>query len=317
MARGTRPATQPIRSIRGSSRTSTSTSRSRCFADFTIDTTRQQLLLGQKQLEISDLQLQQQLTQTARAVRYAYYDLVGAIGQLEVAQQSLELAKESLKNNERRVEVGTMPPIDIVEAQAEVSRNEEAVIVTEAQVKTLEDALRTLIMNPSQPDFWTTRIVPSEQPVLTPTTVDVEAAIRNALDKRTDLAQARSRWIRPTSRMKFTRNQKLPSVNAIVNYGLAGVAGIRTLYDTSGGYPVAIGQPRSATSARRCATSSATSSRPGASSSRCAIRSARVSRMQGSRRRGCSASRRSRRSARSNCRSRRRSAMRGARSTRA
>ena len=210
--------------------------------DFSIDTTRQQLLLGQKQLEIADLQLQQQLTQTSRAVRYAYYDLVGAIGQLKVAQQSLALAQESLKNNERRVEVGTIPPIDIVEAQAEVSRNEEAVIVTEAQVKALEDALRTLIMNPSQPDFWTTRVVPSEQPVLTPQTVDVEAAIRNALDERTDLAQARRQMDQTDITMKYIRNQKLPTVNAILNYGLAGVGGTRTIYDTSGGFPVATGE---------------------------------------------------------------------------
>jgi outer membrane protein len=209
--------------------------------DFSIDTTRQQLLLGQKQLEISNLQLQQQLTQTSRVVRYAYYDLVGAIGQLKVAEQSLGLANESLKNNKRRVEVGTIPEIDIVEAQAEVSRNEEAVIVNEAQVKALEDALRTLIMNPSQPDFWTTHVVPSEQPVLTPQTVDVEAAIRNALDKRTDLAQARRQMDQTDITMKYIRNQKLPTVNAVLNYGLAGVAGTRTIYDSSGGFPVAVG----------------------------------------------------------------------------
>jgi outer membrane protein len=206
--------------------------------NFTIDQTRQQLLIGQKQQEIADLQLTQQLTQTSRAVRSAYYDLVGAIRQLEVAQQSLDLAKESLKNNERRVEVGTIPPIDIVEAQAEVSRNEEAVIINEAQVKALEDVLRTLVMNPSQPDFWTTHLVPSEQPVLTSTTVDVDAAIRNALDKRTDLAQARRQMDQTDISMRFARNQKLPTVNAVVNYGLAGVAGTRTLYDTSQGFPV-------------------------------------------------------------------------------
>jgi outer membrane protein TolC len=206
--------------------------------NFTIDQTRQQLLLGQKQQEIVDLQLTQQLTQTSRAVRSAYFDLVGAIGQLKVAQGSLDLAKESLKNNQKRLEVGTIPPIDVVEAQAEVSRNEEAVIINEAQVKSLEDVLRTLVMNPTQADFWTTHLVPSEQPVLTPTTVDVEAAIRNALDKRTDLAQARRQMDQTDITMRFARNQKLPTVNAVVNYGLAGVAGTRTLYDTSGGFPV-------------------------------------------------------------------------------
>ncbi len=209
--------------------------------NFSIDQTRQQLLLGQKQQEIADLQLQQRLTQTSRTVRNAYYDLVGAIGQLQVAQQSLDLANESLRNNQRRVEVGTIPPIDIVEAQAEVSRNEEAAIITEAQVRALEDVLRTLVLNPSQPDFWSSRLVPSEQPALTPRSVDVEAAIRNALDKRTDLAQARRQMDQTDITLKYIRNQKLPTVNAVVDYGLAGVAGTRTLYDTSGGFPVPIG----------------------------------------------------------------------------
>ena len=78
--------------------------------DFSIDSTRQQLLIGQKQQEIVDVQLQQQVTQTARAVRSAYFDLLGAIGQLDVSRQSLELANESLRNNQRRVDVGTIPP---------------------------------------------------------------------------------------------------------------------------------------------------------------------------------------------------------------
>ncbi len=203
--------------------------------NFAIDGLRQQLLTGQKQQEIVDLQLQQQLTQTARGVRSAYYDLVGAIGQLEVAQQSLDLANESLRNNQRRVEVGTIPPIDIVEAQAEVSRNEEAVIINEAQVRALEDALRTLVMNPSQPDFWTTRIVPSEQPVLTAQTVDVDAAIRNALANRTDLAQFRRQMDQTDISIRYARNQKLPAVDLTTNYNVIGLGGTQYRFDYDAG----------------------------------------------------------------------------------
>jgi outer membrane protein len=209
--------------------------------NFSIDNLRRQLLVGQKEQEIVDLQLQQQLTQTARGVRSAYYDLVGAIGQLQVAQQSLDLANESLRNNQRRVEVGTIPPIDIVEAQAEVSRNEEAVIINQAQVQALEDALRTLVMNPSQPDFWTTRIVPSEQPVLAAQTVDVDAAIRNALDKRTDLAQLRRQMDQTDISIKYAHNQKLPGVDLTTSYNVIGLAGTQNVFDYStGGLPVAI-----------------------------------------------------------------------------
>ena len=219
--------------------------------NFSIDGLRQQLLVGQKEQEIVDLQLQQQLTQTARGVRSAYYDLVGAIGQLQVAQQSLDLANESLRNNQRRVEVGTIPPIDIVEAQAEVSRNEEAVIINQAQVQALEDALRTLVMNPSQPDFWTTRIVPSEQPVLAAQTVDLDAAIRNALDRRTDLAQLRRQMDQTDISIRYARNQKMPAVDLTTSYNLIGLAGTQNEFDYAAGI---IPAPIIRTSQRRFGT---------------------------------------------------------------
>jgi outer membrane protein TolC len=199
--------------------------------NFTIDATRQQLLVGEKQKEIVDMQLQQQIAQTTRRVRSAYFDLVGAYGQLDVARRTLELAEQSLRDNERRVEVGTLPPIDIIEAQAEVSRNEEGVIIAEARIKTLEDALRTLVMNPSQADFWTARITPAEQPALTPQAIDVEAAVTNALANRTDLLQARKQLEQTDINIRYAKNQRLPNVDAVLNYGLAGVAGTRTLYD--------------------------------------------------------------------------------------
>ena len=65
--------------------------------DFAIDSTRQQLQLGQKQAEIVDVQLQQQIAQTTRNVRNTYLDLVNALGRLEVARQSLQLAQEQYK----------------------------------------------------------------------------------------------------------------------------------------------------------------------------------------------------------------------------
>src|SRR6185295_3482035 len=119
--------------------------------------------------------------QTSRNVRSAYYDLVGAIAGLEVAQGSLDLARQSLKNNQTRVEVGTMAPIDIVAAEAEVASNEENVIIQQGQIESAQDQLRALILNPSQPDFWTARFAPSEQPVLSARAIDIDGAIKNAL----------------------------------------------------------------------------------------------------------------------------------------
>jgi outer membrane protein TolC len=206
--------------------------------DFKIDAFRQQLLVSKKNQEIADVQLLQQVTVTSRAVRSAYYDLVGAIEGLQVAQQSLDLARESLKNNETRVQVGTMAPIDITEAQAEVASNEEAVITAESRIRTAEDRLRALVLNPSQPDFWTTRLQPTEQPVLTPVAIDIDAAVNNALTHRTDLLQARKQMETTDINLQYARNQKLPAMNVTASYNTVGVGG--TQFEFGPGFPPTI-----------------------------------------------------------------------------
>jgi outer membrane protein len=206
--------------------------------NFLIDPARQQLMVARKNEEIADVQLRQQLIATERIVRNAYFDLIRANGQLEVNQQSLELARESLRQNERRVEVGTMAQIDILEAQAEVSRVEESVIIAEAGIKTAEDNLRTLILNPNQPDYWSARLVPTERPTLTPQPIDVEAAVQGALANRTDLAQFRKQLETTQINIDYARNQKLPDVNLVAAYNTVGVAG--TQYQFGQGFPPVI-----------------------------------------------------------------------------
>ena len=93
---------------------------------------------------------------TVRNVKNAYWDLASARENLQAQQQSLDLAKRALADNEKRVQIGTMAPIDIVEAQSEVARNDEAVIVAEADIKQAEDRLRALDVRSEHPDFWTT-----------------------------------------------------------------------------------------------------------------------------------------------------------------
>jgi outer membrane protein len=212
--------------------------------NFKIDAQRQNLLQSQKNLEIADVQLRQSLTQTSRIVRNAYFNLVNAIGSLQVAQKSYELAQTSLRNNEKKVELGTIAPIDIVQAQAEVARTEEQVIVAEGQIQTAEDNLRVLIMNPSQPDFWTTKLEPAERPTLAPQPLDLDAAIKNALENRTDLAQNRKQLDQTDINMKYLRNQKLPALDVIGSYNVQGVAGTQFAFDRQSGVfpPPIIGQ---------------------------------------------------------------------------
>jgi outer membrane protein TolC len=191
-----------------------------------IDAARTNLLISKVNREMSDIALRQTVVGTVRAVKTAYWALVGARSNLDVAQQSLDLSRQTLKDNQTRVEVGTMAPIDIVQAQAEVASNEEQVIVAQAAVQQAEDTLRTLIYDPQSPDFWTQHLEPIETPKIQPVQLDPEQAIQAALDKRTDLRQALKIQQESQINIRYTKNQALPAVTPYITYSTSALGGI-------------------------------------------------------------------------------------------
>ena len=205
------------------------------------DSARNQLVVSKMTREVSDIELRQTVLTTVRNVKYAYWDLKASGAALQVARQSLDLAREALRNNKSKVEIGTMAPIDIVEAEAEVARRTEAVIVAEAAVRRNEDRLRTIILDTKEADYWTTHFDLTEEPAFEAAAVDVELAVRTALEKRTDLLQSRKNIDIANTNIRYQRNQTLPDLNAQVGYGLSGQGG-RKLNFGPGFPPPVIGE---------------------------------------------------------------------------
>ena len=197
--------------------------------NFLMNGARQQVLISEKNRQIADVTLRQAIALTSRAVRHTYWNLAYAIAALEVQRQSLDLARQSLQDTRARVDAGTIPPIDIVEADAEVAQREEAVIVAEAQIATSEDALRALVYDPDAADFWTLRINPVSVPSLQVTAIDVDAAVRVALTNRSDLQQSQRNLEAADINVRYFRNQTLPDVTARVDYGVTGLGGTQFL----------------------------------------------------------------------------------------
>ena len=79
-------------------------------------------------------------------MRNAYWDYVYAIQAVEVAQQSLDLAEQLVQDNQTRVEVGTMAPIDVVQAQSQAATPRQTLASAQATVRTTELALKRLIV---------------------------------------------------------------------------------------------------------------------------------------------------------------------------
>ncbi len=193
--------------------------------NLSMDSIRQQVALSKKSRDLSDINLEAVVTITARNVRDAYWDLAYAIDNLKAQQESLALSQQSLKDNQKRVEIGTMAPIDIVQAQAEVASNESGAIVAEAQIRSAQDQLRALIMDPSAADFWNMTLEPTDELPFTEHAIDVDAAVRNALDKRTDLRSAKNSLDQGDINIRYFNNQIKPDVNAQFGYITTGVGG--------------------------------------------------------------------------------------------
>ena len=199
--------------------------------NFRYDTIKQQIFVGRKNREVADVDLQQSIALTTRTVKNAYWDYVYSINSLQVSRQSLDLAQESLRNTRSRVEIGTLAPIDVVQAESEVASREEAVILAEAAIGQSEDQLRSIIFDPKTPDFWTMSLQPTDTAPFQLQAVDVPAAVSRALAERTDLITARKRLEITDYNVKYFKNQTLPNLDLRFDYNSTGLGGTQLIRD--------------------------------------------------------------------------------------
>ena len=202
--------------------------------NFRIDSTRQQIHTTQISRDTADLNLRARTTNTLAAVRSAYWDYVYSIQAVDVARQSLTLAQKLLSDNRVRVEVGTMAPMDVVQAQAEEATRQQALTAATATMRTAELALKRLIVSGTSDPLWAQHIDPVDRPEFQPVTVDVEAAMRTALQQRTDLQIAHKTMDSNSVLLKSFNDQKLPAVDLTTTYGGAGLGGTSIQFRGSG-----------------------------------------------------------------------------------
>jgi outer membrane protein TolC len=203
--------------------------------DFFIDGNRQQLRVTAINRDISDIQLRGTLSTTVASVRNAYWELVYALQAVDVARGSLELAVKLVEDNRARVEVGTMAPLDVVQAEAEAATRRQALTQAEATMQTAEITLKRLIVNGTEDELWRAKITPIDRPEFRPEPLDIEGSVRKALEVRTDLEQARKTIDSNDVTMRFLRNQTLPAIDLVANYSAQGVGGTQFIRQGLGG----------------------------------------------------------------------------------
>ena len=202
------------------------------WRNFKIDSTRQSIMTGKITRELVDVQLRSTIVNLQANTRNAYWNLVYSIQALEAAKQSLALAERLVLDNQTRVEVGTLAPMDVISAQAEVATRRQSMTSAEATRRTAEITLkRFVVSDTTDPIWWNVTIDPVDRAVVEQTTVNLEEAIKTALGQRTDLVQARRTMDSSDITINYLKNQLKPQFDLSATYGTRGLGGNTFIFE--------------------------------------------------------------------------------------
>ena len=178
--------------------------------------------VARKNREIAVLGLTQKLIQVVSEVSAAYYELVFAIENHKAALEGLHSAESLLSDSRALVQAGVLSPLEVTQAEAGAAERQEAVLVTEYQIKERANYLRLLMGTDVAADGATT-LLPVDLPVATPVVLDQPASLRTALTLRPDYLQAQRFVEQQGLIVRYNRQQLWPQVDLKGSYGLNGV----------------------------------------------------------------------------------------------
>jgi outer membrane protein TolC len=200
--------------------------------DFGFKMTNREIILARNNSDISDENFRRALEETIYQAKNAYWNLFYSLENLKVRQQSLKLAQELLEKNRAEIDAGTLPPIEILTAQADVATREADILEAEAMVKNSEDLLKTIInleAEAENADF--VRIIPTDSPSIIKETLSLEQSLSLAMDNRPDLQTTRIDKKTREFNLRYARNQLYPDLSLEAAYWSPGVSGDQILYE--------------------------------------------------------------------------------------
>ena len=200
--------------------------------NFGLRNSKREIIVAKTRLDQSEKDLERALQQTVYNVEQAYWNLVYAVENFKSTEQSLEYARDLLDRNQRSVEVGTMAPIEIIAAEAEVASREADMLVAEAQIRNEEDRLKQILnLRAEDPQYDLIRIEPTDVPEEESFEIGLDEALNTALQNRPDLESARLGIQNTEFDVGYQKNQLLPDLSFDASYWSPGLSGTQLILD--------------------------------------------------------------------------------------
>jgi outer membrane protein TolC len=190
--------------------------------------------------EMSEIDFETQMIDLVTSAQTIYWDLVYQREEIRVRKQSLDLAEKTLSDNKRQVQIGTMAPIDVVQAEAAVAQRQEQMVTTSFVADQTQDRVKGLMTNLPDPALILAQLSPTDPP-RRPNTDDVmplQDAIKYALESRPELRAADKQLQNSDIQLAYNKNQLLPSLNVVAGFTQNGVGGVQRQRSQLGGEEV-------------------------------------------------------------------------------
>lgn len=201
------------------------------LSGFGVSVNRRNILISRNNRKIADWAFTQQAITTVTNTIVAYWELVYARENVRVQEQAVAVSEKLYNDNRKQLEIGTMAPLDVTRAEAQLATDRQNLIVAQTVRLQDEQTLKNAITkNPLDPRIINIEIVPTDKPS-TPAIIEAasfEEALREAYAKRPELQEQVYNLQNAAIDVKATRNALLPTATLSAQYGTVGLAGNTT-----------------------------------------------------------------------------------------
>ena len=194
--------------------------------NFGVDVNKSSIYIATNNLDISDFDFKNKVIEVIRNAEDVYWDLVFSREDLIVQQKSVERAQDLERRVKAQVEVGTLAPLEILQAQSEVASREEAVITARKLIQDNQDNLKNILNIPFDSPEGLKEIQPLDSPkFIMEAPVSLRESILTALKKRPDYLAKKKQLNNKHIQVKFNENQLYPTLDLVASFGLNGISG--------------------------------------------------------------------------------------------
>lgn len=181
-----------------------------------------QIVIARKQQTVSLSALRASVISVITQVQNTYWQLLFARGNLDAKRLALQLANDLVKINEAQVKVGTLAPLDVLQARTAVAARELDVISAEKSVRDAEDSLKQLLNIAETDPNWGSAIIPTDAAGATQSLLTLTECLQAALANREELKQLQIAIEIQELAVRVAENQLLPELNLQGSLGATG-----------------------------------------------------------------------------------------------